>query len=139
MDTYKLICATGDVLFPYSTAAGDLENEEVIRLAKEAGAIPEDCVVQDVEHWPGYDRDETIPVHFVLDGQFTCPKGLELLETPGGGKHFKLPNGNILRIQIVMEQETPGGEYEDLGTCALEDLGILDFGEFNGHIVKEGS
>lgn len=139
MDTYKITTTTGKVkLFTTSTSQGDLSNDEVTKAARDSGIIEEDDLVDTVEFWPGFDPNDTNPVTFHLMGRFEIPKGCkEHLDRHGNICGFKFPDGSILRIQVVMERESPDGEeFEDLGTCDLEALGITGFSELDEKEIR---
>ena len=137
MDTYAINLAKGRTrLYSISAIAGDLEDQEVVTRAIEANVLDktETVDVLSVEHWPGYDVDDTTDATFNLAGTFKVPKGAKLYETPTGVAGFVLPNGDILRIQVVMELDK-GETQEDLSTCELEQYGITGFGEFDEQFI----
>lgn len=136
MDTYKITTVTGEVkLFVVDSGLDEMHCDEVVNTAKAKGILPQDAMVDTVEFWKGFDPNETKTVTFYLGGQFQIPKGCkEHLGRNGDIAGFELPDGSILRIQLVMEREAE--EYEDLGTCDLEKFGITGFGELNENDIQ---
>lgn len=137
MDTYAINLTNERTrLYSASTLAGDLEDQEVVARAIDAGVLDktETVDILSVEHWPCYDPDDTVEATFNLAGTFKVPRGARLYETPTGIAGFVLPNGDILRIQVVMELDK-GETQKDLGTCELEQYGITGFGEFDERFI----
>jgi hypothetical protein len=79
------------------------------------------------EDAPYEEADDTVGATFHLMGRFELPGNA----TPVDGG-FKLPNGRTYRIQAVLEEESEDGEtHTEPGTCDLEALGIVGFGELD--------
>ena len=139
MDTYKINTTSGkSMLYTVSTMQGDLPDEDVIKAARDAGILQEDDQVESVDFWPCYDPEDTKPVTFHLMGRFEIPKGMkEHLDFNGNIAGFEMPDGSILRIQVVMELEkAPIESHEDLSTCDLEALGVVGFGELDEKEIR---
>lgn len=137
MDTYRIrVKGKGVVNYVTSTVQGDLSRKEVITKALEAGLLKEGDKVIGVEHWPAFDHGDTTGATWHLMGRCEVAKGLKPYKDLNGETvGFELPNGDILRIQVTMELEHKDN-YRDLGTCDLEELGILGFGETDEKSIR---
>lgn len=87
-----------------------------------------------------YPVNDTVGVTFHLMGRFEIPlEATPLTAANGDVVGFMLPNGKTYKVQVVMEEASADEEeFNDLGTCELEELGILGFGELDERTLRIG-
>lgn len=137
MDTYKLILTNGLTKYlTMSTVQGDLPDSDVIQRALDDNLIQDPTEVEAVEFWECYDPNDTVEATITLMGRLRVPRGAKLhCDIDGVPCGFQLPDGSILRPQLVMEREGTDEEYTDLETVELEELGFYEFGDCDEKII----